>query len=133
MALTFLLADALVAPHASDGQRTTLASMGLGTYLLGGPVVHAAHGNWGRALGSLGLRSGAPILGAVLGVGLEDCKGSDACGLAGAAVGVTLGMGAAIAIDAAVLAHEEVPEESAVKPVVSTGKNGTWLGLAGTF
>lgn len=35
----------------------------LGTYELGGPLVHAAHGRGWRALGSLGLRVGATLAG----------------------------------------------------------------------
>lgn len=77
---------------------------------------------------------GAPIVGAFLGAALEDCSGGDFCGASGAAVGFVAGIGAAIAIDAAALAREPVREgELAVIPVVSTGKNGTWLGVSGRF
>lgn len=34
---------------------------GAATYALGGPAVHAWHGHWGKAAGSLGLRVGAPL------------------------------------------------------------------------
>jgi hypothetical protein len=127
----FTLAVAVAA--VNEGGKPVVGVTALATYLAGGPIVHAAHGNWGRAFGSLGLRLGAPIAGAFLGAALEDCRGGDFCGFSGAAVGLVVGMGTAIVLDAAVLAREKVIEEPTLQPVVTTGKNGTYLGLAGRF
>jgi hypothetical protein len=130
-ALTFAVTAGAVS-GSGDGAAEAFAYTSAATYVFGGPILHAAHENWGRALGSLGLRLGAPIVGAILGAGLEDCSGGDSC--SGAAVGFVAGLGAAIAIDAAVLAREPVREgQLAVIPVVSTGKNGSWVGVSGRF
>jgi hypothetical protein len=132
-ALTLLLSGAVV-NESNNGTAEAFAYASAATFVFGGPVVHAAHENWGRAFGSLGLRVGAPIVGAFIGAALEDCSGGDFCGLSGAAVGFTAGIGTAVALDAAVLARETVREgELAVIPVVSTGKNGSWVGLSGRF
>jgi len=76
---------------------------GAGTLALGGPVVHLAHGNYGRAVGSLGLRVMSAT--ALFAVGYGVAKGQDnscdggLCGLnwlgtgviAGALVGLPVG------------------------------------------
>lgn len=109
----------------------------IATYVAGGPIVHAAHGNWVRALGSAGLRMGLPVVGVLLGAALEDCTSGDFCGARGATIGLSTGIGVAVAFDAAVLARETLRDEPVatpvVTPVVTTGKNGTWLGLSGRF
>ena len=38
-------------------------------YLLGGPIIHGRHHGWGRALASVGLRLGLPLVGLFLGLG----------------------------------------------------------------
>ena len=124
---------AVTVAAVNDRNKATLGFAALAAYLAGGPIVHAAHGNWGRAFGSAGLRVGAPIAGAFLGAVLESCHGGDYCGASGAAVGLVVGTGMAIALDAAVLAREKVIEEPTLLPVVATGKDGTYLGLAGRF
>ena len=85
----------------------------LGGYLLGGPIVHWAHGNVGKGFASLGVRIGMPtvlgLIGLVVGVAASphDSSFSDVGGAAvGASIGIVLGVGGAIAIDAAALARE---------------------------
>jgi hypothetical protein len=80
----------------------TLALAGLTTYGLGGPIVHGAHGHWGKAGMSFGMRA-APFLLAAL----------SATQKANEATGVILigGMFAAMSLDAALLANEEVEPE----------------------
>ena len=84
--------------------------LGVGGLLLGGPVVHAVHGRWGRAGASLALRVGLPILGWAAGFGI----GRQSCGYEYdheggptdyANVGVLFGALAAIVVDSAVLAR----------------------------
>jgi hypothetical protein len=85
-------------------------------YFLGPPIVHAAHGHADRAFASLGLRLAGPLL-LVAGVGSFWGSGSSSrdSGLgAGLMVLGVLAIPAAVAIDAAVIAREDVtPEESA--------------------
>src|SRR5207302_1759498 len=45
-----------------------LRDVGVGGYFLGGPIIHLAHRQYGRAGISLALRVGLPTLGAVIGV-----------------------------------------------------------------
>lgn len=88
-------------------------ALGAGGMLLGGPIVHAAHGHWGRAGASLGLRVGGPFLGAILGgaLGAGGKSGKGALdGIVYAIVGAGLGYVAAAAFDIAYLAYEDVPE-----------------------
>lgn len=85
----------------------------LGGYLLGAPIVHAAHERWGAAVLSLGLRVGLPLAGAALGSAGANCPhkeyDSSWCGFAEVLFGASLGIVAAIAIDAAALSYETVP------------------------
>jgi len=122
---------------AGSSDTEGLVWLGVGGYVLGGPIVHWAHGNAGRGFGSLGLRVGAPIVGAFAGAGTEDCSGGgELCGLAGAAIGFLVGATAAIVIDSAALAYEDVPartEAIRVVPNVGVSRNGMSLGLNGSF
>jgi hypothetical protein len=94
--------------------------LGAATYGIGAPVVHAVHGNYGRALGSLGLRVIAPIAIGLIGMQLEDCS-DDAflCGAAGLVIGGLVGVSGAIAVDAAALAYTT---PSAPSPNASLGR-----------
>lgn len=120
--------------------------VGLAGYVLGGPIVHAAHDRWGIGALSLGARLAGPTLG-ILAMGGADCKG-DFCGL-GLLVGAAVGAGVAVAIDAALLAHEDVPvtrrSERAATPIFSIKPSiapeltprrelhGVSFGVSGTF
>ena len=85
-------------------------------YFLGPPIVHAVHGHADKAFGSLGLRLAGPLLlvagvGSLWGSGYSSRQSGLGAGLM--VIGV-LGIPAAVVIDAAVLAREDVtPEESA--------------------
>ena len=88
-------------------------SVGLLTYVLGAPIVHFAHGNFGRGFGSLGMRLGAVLL--VLKTAAcddeidpETDSGGDCLEemVESMLLGLVL-LPAPIAIDAAVLAREE--------------------------
>lgn len=132
----------LIAAGASSDQRNhlpdVLAYGAVGMYLLGGPVTHFAHDNPGRGLGSLALRAGLPIAFGALGYNLEDCSGDenyDLCGFPGALVGGVLGIGSAIAIDAAALGFEEVQveREGVTDLGVSIGRDHAALVAGGKF
>jgi hypothetical protein len=47
-----------------------LAGVGAATYLVAPPIIHDRHGDFGKVLGSFGLRLGAPLVGALAGLGL---------------------------------------------------------------
>jgi hypothetical protein len=68
---------------------------------LGSPIVHAAHGHWGRAGASLGLRYGLATVGALAAVQLTSCDTTrdSMCKLGGASLGVLFGLAAASLID----------------------------------
>jgi hypothetical protein len=93
-----------------DGDGAAVLGMtGVALYGAGGPTIHAAHGRWGTAAASLGIRALPIVLGVPLMQGNDD---SDA------GAGILLGgMLAAMIVDATVLARERVP----VKPQAAAG------------
>jgi hypothetical protein len=138
-----LLADlaAIAAGAATEEGEITLAA-----YLGGGPVIHLAHGSPGRAMGSLALRAGLPLAGALLGVAIEEpsCEGEFLCGVGGLIIGGTLGVLTASAIDIGVLAKKSRRVErprgllrlgsiDANPSLAPTRDHGMSLGLSGTF
>ena len=107
-------------------------------YFLASPIVHGVHGNSGKAIGSLGLHLGLPIVGMLVGVGVggHNCD-SDACGLGGLVLGMMGGMVAATVVDAAWLAHTTVEVDSSqvsLAPTVTVARSGgATFGVAATF
>jgi hypothetical protein len=133
---------ALTCAFTSAAVGPAVGAVAIATYVLGGPIVHASHGRWGAAAGSLALRVGLPVTFALIGHELDQCKASDdsdVCGAGGPALGLVLGIGAAIAVDSAVLAREEVraPPEAAstlrLTPIVAIDSKRAFLGVAGEF
>jgi hypothetical protein len=118
----------------SDGVNETLAWAGILGYELGAGMVHFAHRSPARAFASFGIRLGMPLAGAFLGgAAISNCNGND-CQATGIGIGFLLGMGGAIALDAAVLAYESPePRKAAARimPLVSLSRERAWLGLAG--
>ena len=109
--------------------------VGVLTYALGGPIVHMAHGNWGRSAISMGGRIALPIVGLAIGAHAQDSDYDDggddrADALLG---GVFAGMLGATLVDAALLAYEPVSESPAVAPTVSVGRDHAFIGATGTF
>ncbi len=139
-----LMADVGAFGLALATQRSEVSLVG---YALGGPLVHLVHGNRGRALGSFTLRVVLPVAGLAIGEGMSDCDSDDElfCGFGEMVIGGTIGVAAAIAIDAGVLAKEtkvvETPRRGlvqvgdvAVTPTLARQVNGGWtMGLTGTF
>ena len=140
-AATVALAATVGTVDSGDRQvENVIAGMVLVPYALGGPVVHAAHGQWGRAGASLGLRLGAPTVGALGGylVGSASCARPDTsdvpCAAVGAGLGLLAGGAAAIILDAAVLAYEpEAAPNLALVPVIIADRDRWGAGLSGTF
>lgn len=105
------VATFLVAANTDNGG----ALVGLGSldYFFGAPIVHWAHGNVGTGFASLGLRT-LPFVagGVVLATAPKSSKSNeygDLDNLFSALIVMGLGVAAAVTIDAAVLAREEVP------------------------
>lgn len=136
---------------------TVFGAAGLGTYALGGPIVHFAHGEVSRGFVDLGIRAAAPL---VLGVGggiiggrtapsSNDADKSLANGYVGVTQGATIGalVGAitASAIDAIFLAHDERPAQARPAPAAARmspdvnvareaqGGGRATVGVTGTF
>jgi len=102
--------------RAYSGSKALL-TVGLGTYLLGGPVIHAAHHNGGRAALSLVVRTLLPCLGAGLGrsyrpAGLPNDVESNKGLIMGAVVGMTV----ASLTDVLAIARPDEPVASNVQP-----------------
>lgn len=124
---------------SSSGQQGGFAIASSLTYGLGGPIVHFSHGAIGKGFANLGLRVGMPLvlgaIGGLLGAAAyhpppaSACNSSsdDFCGLGqalgpigaiaeGSAIGGLIGIGGAIAVDAAVLAREPVTRHDDSEP-----------------
>jgi hypothetical protein len=122
----------------ADGGRSSdeMATAALLGYGFGAGIVHFAHGNPGRGFASFGVRLGMPLAGAIVGAGLDSGCNSYLCEKNGAAIGLLLGMGGAIAIDAAVFAYDDpVPHadrhQLSLMPVVQLGRERALLGVSG--
>ena len=111
--------------------------IGVLTYALGGPIVHMAHGNWGRSAISMGVRVASPIVGLAIGANAQNSNYDDSSGGGDRAEallgGVFVGMLAATLVDAALIAYEPVSESPTVAPTVSLGKDHAFIGATGTF
>jgi hypothetical protein len=126
----------------------SLPAVAVGGFLLGGPVVHAAHGRWNTAAASLAVRAGLPVGGALVGAGIASVTCGSSCrfgggdggdvpyALLGAAFGGVIGVIAAPFVDAGGFAYEPDPTASAhvfVAPTVAWAPGAASVGLAGQF
>jgi hypothetical protein len=113
-----------------------LIAVGSATYLLGGPIVHAARGNWGRSAGSLLLRAGTPLAGAVLGASF--CVPDSGDCIEGVLALATIGMLTAAALDLSLLHWEPLPApkptaSGTITPQLTFDRQSLTLGAATTF
>ena len=120
-----------------------------GTYVVGTPIVHLAHGNYAAFGISLGMRTGGPLLGGLVGfgagMGVGGCDSSNgycAVPFAGALVGAVGGMLAAVVVDAAVFAKEPREPRTTAKswdgkptlaPAILPSPQGGSVGVSGSF
>jgi hypothetical protein len=145
---TLLTARAAVGPSFPSTVGPAFWVAGASSYALGAPVVHAAHGQWGRAAGSLGLRIGLPLGGALMGYGIAQATlqgggGGDDHGGAQSTVlylftlgGGLVGAITAAFVDACALAYEPEARGSdkpVVAPTVSLVRGGGSVGVVGQF
>jgi len=125
------IVTASVAGGAQSGQG---AIVGAGIYLLGGPLVHLAHGRPSRAVGSFALRLFLPAGGGLVGglvasAAQSGCHG-EMCGLgilAGLVLGGGLGALSAMIVDAAYLGHDVVPPPQRLS-LIFNGRGAVLLG-----
>jgi len=109
------------------------------TGLLISPWVHAFHGRWGTALGSLGLRAFAPALGTLAGLSgyCAASGGADACIADGAVYGLLAGTILTATIDIGLMSHEPAEQTRAsagtMTPYVAPHSDGLRAGIAGTL
>jgi len=141
-AVTLTVAGAATASSSSDLGFGLIAA-GVGTYVLGGPIVHFSEDRIGTGFASLGLRVGAPLLGGAVGLGIgsaavNGCTG-EMCGLgalAFAALGVGAGLLAAPIVDSAVLARKPVTRSQmslSVTPTYQPTTGETGLSVRGMW
>ena len=124
---------ALIAAGHSSGP---VIALGVATYAVGAPLVHGYHHQSGHAAGSLALRLGLPLLGALVGAAAASHDSPDSDGqVAAPAFGVMCGAIAASLVDAAFLARQPVrAKEPRWAPAVGTTRQGgLTAGIAGHF
>jgi hypothetical protein len=140
-----------VAGGASDSPGVWLTSLGLGGtgFLLGGPIVHWAHGNTSKGFGALGLNFGMPLVGAGLGVATACVVGgcgrsSDGVGIfIGLLAGGSAGLLASMIVDVSALSYEQTPSGPSfasrkaptwtIVPDLKITREKTTFGFAGVF
>jgi hypothetical protein len=132
---SFVLIVAGAGADSPDDSGDTMVTMGLLGYEFAPGIVHFAHGNPGRGFASFGMRLGMPLAGAFLGAATASgCDGFQ-CEFGGAALGLLLGMGGAIAIDAAVFAYDDAEssddDDARLVPLLGLSPRSAWLGLGG--
>jgi hypothetical protein len=116
-------------PSACDNSESnTLLGAGASVYFAVPPVLHGLNGHWDKAAVSVGIRSAPVLLGLATSAASKD---SPAAGIAlfGGAV-------AAIFVDDAVLASEEVPRRAgawSLAPALDAGHRAASLTLVGSF
>jgi hypothetical protein len=118
---------------------------GLGAYALGAPIIHAGNGHGGRALGSLGLRIGVPLIAGFVGmqIGARDPCGAPMPGItalcdgtspdARFAKGLVVGGLLAMALDTWLIARPETKVRRGWSPTASATRNGGAVGVSGAF
>jgi hypothetical protein len=98
-------------PCSNNATSEALLAFSLFTYAAGAPLIHGAHGRWGTAGASFGLRAAPIVVGLSL---MEVDEGSGGAVILGGAV-------LAMIVDSTVLAREPVPRASSkfhLTPVV---------------
>lgn len=97
-----------------------LGFMGVAGYLAAPAAIHGVHHHPGRATASVLLRIALPATGAMLGNSMADCSSDEGfisfCPLEETVLGVMVGMGAAIAIDAIVAWDTRPPAQPTTPP-----------------
>lgn len=121
----------------SDAGAGTAGAVALGTYLLGGPIVHVVHDRWGKAFGALGLLAGLPATGALIGYGASDGCSGDSCREDAAVWGGIAGGLAAPIVDGLALGWASKGDTGVaaapVLPFAMPQRGGAIVGVGGVF
>jgi hypothetical protein len=126
--------------------------LGAGGIYLGAPIVHISHGRVGMAFASLGVRLGLPSAGVAIGyasagacpeANRQQLFGCVFHGWSEAFAGGLIGLGTAMAIDAALFTHGKraisppresgVPRLTSVAPSYDPSTRSAAFGVGGTF
>ena len=132
-----LLIAASAVSQGRDGEHLAppMLVLGMASYELTPGIIHFAHRNPGRGFASFGIRFGLPLAGAFIGASAASGCNGFFCEAGGAAVGLLLGAGGAIAIDAAVFAYDDPGRRSTRRksfiPLVAVTPQRAIIGLAG--
>lgn len=134
-------AAALVLGSLESGDsasETGLAEAAGATFLVGAPVVHLAHGRYGRAAISLALRVALPALGIAVGSSRSCAWDDDGCWAErdrAQLTGLLAGAVVAAVLDSSLLAGgDDWPSPPPrVVPTVGAPGGGLTLGIAGSF
>ncbi len=135
---------------AAESPGAAVAGMSIGGagLLLGGPIVHWAHGHTARGFGVLGLHFGISVAGAGLGLGVACAAGG--CGprsagfglFFGPVIGGSLGLIASLIVDMSAFSSEPVTEGATASrrapgwtifPDLKITREKTTLGFVGVF
>lgn len=126
--------------------------LGIGTYVLGTPIIHLARGHYWRSAGSLAMRLAIPTLGFFIGATIGEhspgVSNDASLPLADGVIGAGLAMLVPVPIDAFVLGYDTAPAEPDVgapgaaawdlrpQPIVVRDARGSrcpGVGLGATF
>jgi hypothetical protein len=135
--------DSSDSPSGSENLAQALLLGAVVGYGAGGPAIHLVHGHPWKALGSLGLRGGLPVLGGAIGLASATCPppgGGDYgnCGLGELVMGAAAGVVMALVIDDGFLTWEKPARDEVsqarlgLTPVVSSDGRRE-LRVFGTF
>lgn len=101
------------------------------------PIIHFAHGEIGRGLGSLGIRYALGSVGAWVAMSMYECDEEHDwfCKLDALGPGMLVGVSVASLIDAFAMTEQRTyrTRGRVLAPVVSATSDGGRIGLAGTF
>jgi hypothetical protein len=125
IASLLVLPLAAAAAQSAFPQSSALGVLGLAGMLLSPAVLHAVHGNTGRAFGSLGIHVGLGGAGVLLGSTLTPCNGEEACPpleAVGALIGLLASQAIATVVDVSSFAYEQQPSRLAVSVLSGEGR-----------
>jgi hypothetical protein len=143
---TDAVAVSLLLSGVGPDANLTALEVGMGTFGLGGPIVHVAHGRPVIAAASFLARVALPTAGYFVGEAVQNChhetseEDEMSCAPIGSILGGLLGVAIASGIDAAVFANEDVkperPSSSAgltVSPAIAVTTRAASVGVSGAF
>jgi len=144
-------AMSLAALTLATEEDTALWELGIGTFALGGPIVHAIHDRPLLALGDFALRVGVPFAGLFIGAQIDamqpmecfedgpldnTCEMSQTAGITGGVLGAVL----VATLDATVFSYEPIKPErrppvikARVQPTFAITSDGARAGVVGIF